>query len=114
MRSRRGRSNSFGRGNWKFIAGLTVMCAVVALGTAIATQGLEGMMKRVSLAFKAMDNPSQLSAEEKAEVKKLIKDKKSAKEMYDKMSPEERERAKQQFNTLSDDQKQKYRELMGK
>lgn len=114
MVTRRRHSSSFGRSNWKFVAGLTTICAVVALGTAIATQGLEGMMKRVSLAFKAMDNPSQLSAEEKAEVKKLIKDKKSAKEMYDKMSPEERERAKQQFDTLSEEQKQKYRELMGK
>jgi len=111
---RRRHSRSFGRSNWKFVAGLTATCAAVALGTAVATQGLEGMMKRVSLAFKAMDNPAQLSAEEKAEVKKLIKDKKSAKEMYDKMSPEERERAKQQFNTLSEEQKQKYRELMGK
>ncbi|MEW6544168.1 MAG: hypothetical protein AB1411_11215 [Nitrospirota bacterium] len=75
---------------------------------------METLTKRFSLAVKAMGNPSALSAEEKAEVKKMIKDKRSAKELYDKMSPAERERAKQQFDNLSEEQKKQYREMFGK
>ncbi|WP_447972482.1 hypothetical protein [Nitrospira sp. Kam-Ns4a] len=114
MYIKRGRRSSAIRDNWKFAAGLTLACVAVSVVAAVSMQGLEGVMKKAALAFKAMDNPSQLTAEEKLEVKKLVKDRQSAKEAYEKMSPEERERAKQQFNSLSEAEKQKYREIFGK
>lgn len=107
------RSSSFWH-NLKFMGLMTIVSAVVAMGIAIATQGLDGMMRKVSLAFKAMDNPSQLSADEKAEVKKLIKDKSSAKKQFEGMSAEQKEQAKQQFNQLGEADKKRIKEMMGK
>jgi hypothetical protein len=100
--------------NVKFFSGMTVVCAAVGMGIAISTQGLEPLMHRVSLGFKAMDNPTQLSADEKTEVKKLIKDKASAMKQYESLAPDQKEQAKQQFNSLSDAEKKKYREMLGK
>lgn len=90
------------------------VCAAVSLGTAIATQGLETLTKRLTLAVKAMGNLSALTEAEKAEVKKMVKDKRSAKELYDKLSPEERERARRTFDSLSEEQKKQYREMYGR
>lgn len=112
MRSRR-RTSEFKR-NVKFFSGMTVVCAAVGMGIAISTQGLETLMHRVSLGFKAMDNPTQLSADEKAEVRKLVKDKASAMKQYESLAPDQKEQAKQQFNSLSEAEKKKYREMLGK
>ncbi|MEW6544169.1 MAG: hypothetical protein AB1411_11220 [Nitrospirota bacterium] len=111
------RHNSFSRvakDNWKFALGLVGLCAVVGLGVSVATGGLEGVVKRATLALRAVENPNQLSAAEKAEVKKMVKDRRSAKEMYDKLSPEEKERAKNTFNALSEEQKKQYRDMFGR
>src|SRR5579871_3418991 len=99
--SLRRRPSAF-RQNWKFMGAITLVSGIIAIGIALATQGLEGMMRKASLAFKAMDNPSQLNAEEKGELKKMIKDKSSAKKQFEGLSPEQKERAKQQFNQLDE------------
>lgn len=112
MRSRRRTSEL--KQNAKFLSGIVVVSGVVGMGIALSTQGLETMMHRASLALKAMDNPTQLSAEEKVEVKKLIKDKASAKKQYESLAPEQKEQARQQFNNLSEAEKKKYREMLGK
>ncbi len=102
------------RQNWKFGIGLVVLSVLVAVGAGIATQGLDTMLSRASLAFKAMDNPASLNATEKEEVKKLIKDKGSARKTYEAMTPEQKEAAKRQFSNLSDDQKKMYRDMFNK
>lgn len=112
MRSRR-RTSELKR-NAKFLSGIVVVSAVVGMGIAVSTQGLDTMMHRISLGFKAMDNPAQLSAEEKAEVRKLVKDKASAMKQYESLAPDQKEQAKQQFNNLSEAEKKKYREMLGK
>lgn len=101
------------RQNWKFAVGMVLLCAVVALGTAIATQGLESMMSRASLAMKAVDDPSKLSSAEKEEIKKMVKTK-GAKGALESLTPEQKEQAKQAFGGMSEDQKKKYREMYGK
>ena len=110
------RRSTFGgqvRQNWKFAVGMVLLCAVVALGTAIATQGLESMMSRASLAMKAVDDPSKLSSEEKQQIKQMIKTK-GAKGTFEALTPEQKEQAKQAFGGMSEDQKKKYREMYGK
>lgn len=101
------------RQNWKFAVGMVGICAVVALGTAIATQGLETIMSRASLAMKAVEDPSKLSSDEKEQIKKLVKTK-GAKGTLETLTPEQREQAKQTFSGMSEEQKKKYRELYGK
>ena len=112
MRSRRRTSEL--KQNAKFLGGIVVVAAIVGMGIAVSTQGLDTMMHRVSLGFKAMDNPTQLSADEKAEVRKLVKDKASAMKQYEGLAPDQKEQAKQQFNSLSEAEKKKYREMLGK
>lgn len=112
MRVRR-RSSEFKK-NAKFALTLTGVAAVLAGGIAISTQGLESMLKRASLAFKAMDNPASLNAAEKEEVKKLIKSKGMSKDQLNKMSAEEKAKAKQQYQTLSEEEKARVRQMMGK
>jgi len=92
---------------------MLALCAVVALGTAIATQGLETIMSRASLAMKAVDDPSKLSSEEKEQIKKMVKTK-GAKGALDSLSPEQREQAKQAFGGMSEEQKKQYQALYGK
>lgn len=92
MRSRRRTSEL--KQNAKFLSGIVVVSAVVGMGIAVSTQGLDTMMHRISLGLKAMDNPSQLSAEEKAEVRKLVKDKASAMKEYESLAPDQKEQAK--------------------
>lgn len=89
------------------------VCALVALGTAIATQGLESMLSRASLAMKAMDDPSTLSKDERDKLKAMVKTK-GAKGTLDTLTPEQKEQAKQAFGGMSEDQKKKYREMYGK
>ena len=112
MRSRRRTSGL--KQNAKLLSGIVMVSAVVGMGIAVATQGLDAMMHRITLGFKAMDNPSQLSADEKMEVRKLVKDKASAMKQYDSLAPDQKAQAKQQFNSLSDAEKKKYREMLGR
>lgn len=113
VRTRRRTLGGKVRQNWKFAAGLMGLCAVVALGTAIATQGLETIMSRASLAMKAVEDPSKLSSDEKEQIKKMVKTK-GAKGTLDSLTPEQREQAKQAFGGMSEEQKKKYREMYGK
>lgn len=55
MRSRRRTSEL--KQNAKFLSGIVVVSAVVGMGIAVSTQGLDTMMHRISLGLKAMDNP---------------------------------------------------------
>ncbi len=89
------------------------LCAIVALGTAIATQGIESMMSKASLAMKAIEDPSKLTSTEKDQIKKLVKEK-GAKGALGSLTPEQKEQAKQAFGGMSEDQKKKYREMYGK
>ncbi len=89
MRSRR-RTSELKR-NAKFLSGIVAVSAVVGIGIAVSTQGLDTMMHRISLGLKAMGDPTQLSAEEKAEVRKLVKDKASAMKQYESLAPDQKE-----------------------
>lgn len=89
------------------------LCAIVALGTTIATQGIESMMSKASLAMKAINDPSKLSSAEKDQIKKMVKER-GAKGALESLTPEQREQAKQAFSNMSEDQKKKYREMYGK
>lgn len=100
--------------NLKYALGIASIAAVLSAGIALSTQGLETFMKRASLALKAMDNPSQLNATEKEEVKKLIKNKGMSKDQFDKLSAEEKAKAKQQYQNLSEEDKQRVKQMMGK
>lgn len=112
MRSRR-RTSKLNQ-NANFLGGIVMVSAIVGMGIAVSTQGLETLMHRVSLGFKAMDNPTQLSSDEKAEVRKLVKDKASTMKQYEGLAPDQKEQAKQQFNSLSEAEKKKYREMLGR
>ena len=114
VRTRRRRvSGGLIRQNWKFACGMVGLCALVALGTAIATQGIENMMSKASLAMKAINDPSKLSSAEKEQIKKMVKEK-GAKGALESLTPEQREQAKQAFGNMSEDQKKKYRDMYGK
>lgn len=107
------RSSSFWH-NLKFMGLMTIVSAVVALGIAVTTQGLDGMMHKVSLAYKALENPTALSSEEKSEIKKIIKDKGSAKSQFDKMTADQKTRAKEQFNKLDEEEKKRLKQMFGR
>lgn len=98
----------------KFFSGIVLVSVGVAMGIAVSTQGVDSLMHRISLGFKAMDNPTQLSSDEKAEVKSLIKDRASAKKQYESLAPDQQAQAREQFNSLSEGEKKKYREMLGK
>lgn len=110
---RRRASGGMIRQNWKFACGMIGLCAIVALGTTIATQGIESMLSKASLAMKAINDPSKLSSAEKDQIKKMVKEK-GAKGALESLTPEQREQAKQAFSNMSEDQKKKYREMYGK
>lgn len=102
--SPRRRSSSFWH-NLKFMGLMTLVSGVVAMGIAIATQGLDGIVRRASIALKAMDNPAAMSKVEKEELKNMltnVKDTSAAKKQLGNMSAEQKERAKQQFNQLDE------------
>jgi hypothetical protein len=105
-------------GEWKknlrYAVGIAGVAAILSAGIALSTQGFETFMKRASLALKAMDNPGQLNAAEKEEVKKLIKSKGMSKDQYDKLSADEKAKAKQQYQNLSEEDKQRVKQMMGK
>jgi hypothetical protein len=109
----RRRSSQFKR-NAKFALTLTGIAAVLAGGIALSTQGLESMLKRASLALKAMDNPATLNAAEKEEVKKLIKSKGMSKDQFNKLSAEDKAKAKSQYQNMSEEEKARVRQMMGK
>ena len=122
-RSGHRRSPSRTRFAWKtakrnalFVLGLLGTCLVVAVVIGASTRGLETMFRQASLALTAMDDPTKLTGDQKAELKKMIKGKTKgdAKKSYDAMTPEQKAQAKQQFGTLSEDEKKKYRQMFGK
>lgn len=86
----------------------------VAFVIGVSTRGLEAMWKQASLAMTAINDPSKLNKEQKAELKKMIKGKGDAKKAYDSMTPEQKAQAKQQFGNLSEEDQKKARELFGK
>lgn len=102
------------RRNLGFAASLLSVCIGVALVTAIASGQLETLVRRASLALTALDNPAQLTNEQKLELRKMIKNKDEAIKYYEGLSPEQKEQAKKQYESLSDDEKKKYRELLGR
>jgi hypothetical protein len=106
---RRRPSGGLIRQNWKFACGMVGLCAPVALGTAIATQGIESMMSKASLAMKAMDDPGKLSKEEKDKLKSLLtKDKGSAKKAFENLPDDQKQRAKEMFGGMGEKEKEHY------
>jgi hypothetical protein len=88
---------------------------VVAIGIGIATQGIDGMLARVELAYKALDNPAALNTKDKAEIKKMLTgDKNQMKAQYDKMSAAQKAQVKSQFNELDEDEKKRLKQMFGK
>jgi hypothetical protein len=107
------RINDHIRQNWKFASGIAVLCAVVALGTAIATQGLEQLMSKATLAAKALSDPSKLSAEEKGKLKQMIKEK-GGKGAFENLSEEQKKQARAVVGGMSEEDKARYKKMMGK
>jgi len=107
-------SGSF-RQDVKFYAGIVGISCVVAIGIGIATQGIDGMLARVELAYKALDNPAALNTKDKAEIKKMLTgDKNQMKAQYDKMSAAQKAQVKSQFNELDEDEKKRLKQMFGK
>jgi len=100
------------RQNWKFAALMVGLCSVVAIATGIATQGLENMIAKATLAAKAISDPNKLSTEEKSQLKKMVKDK-GAKGAFDNMSAEQKQRAKEALGGMSDADKERYKKMFG-
>jgi hypothetical protein len=99
------------RKHWKFIGTMILLALLAGVGTAYMSNGLNFIFDRASLAQKAMDHPETLTEVEKTELKKIIKDRDSAKKQYDSLSDTEKEQAKKAFGSLSEDEKNRYREL---
>jgi hypothetical protein len=99
------------RKNWKFIGAMILLALLAGVGTAFMSNGLNVIFDRASLELKALDHPETLTESEKTELKKIIKDKDSAKKQYDSLSDAEKEQAKKAFGSLSEDEKKQYREL---
>lgn len=115
VRSRRSSRLTFRdhvRQNWKFAGGILALSAAVAIGTGIATQGLENMMKRASLAVKAVNDPNKLSQEEKNQLKAMVKEK-GLKDAYSNMSAEQKQAARNAVGGMSDEDKKRYKALLG-
>jgi competence protein ComEC len=115
VRSRRSSRLTFRdhvRQNWKFAGGMLALSAMVAIGTGIATQGVENMMKRASLAVKAVNDPSKLSQEEKNQLKAMVKEK-GLKDAYSNMSAEQKQAARNAVGGMSDEDKKRYKALLG-
>jgi hypothetical protein len=100
------------RHNWKFATGILVLSAVVAIGTGIATQGVENMMNRASLAVKAVNDPSKLSQEEKNQLRQMVKEK-GLKDAYANMSAEQKQQARGAVGGMSEEDKKRYKALLG-
>jgi len=100
------------RQNWKFAGGMLVLSLVAAIGTGIATQGVENMMNRASLAMKAVNDPSKLSQEEKNQLKQLVKEK-GLKNAYSNMSDEQKQQARAAVGGMSDEDKKRYKQMLG-
>jgi len=114
MRPRRRISSGF-RQDLKFYAGIVVVSCVIAIGVGISTQGIEGMLARVKLAYKALDNPTALNAKDKSEIKKMLTgDKNQMKAQYDKMSAAQKAQVKTQFSELDEEEKKRLKQMFGK
>lgn len=98
------------RKHWKFIGAMILLALLAGVGTAYMSNGLNVIFDRASLGLKALDHPETLTESEKTELKKIIKDKDSAKKQYDSLSDTEKEQAKKAFGPLSEDEKKQYRE----
>lgn len=92
---------------------MVALCAMVALGTAIATQGLERLMSQASLAMKAVSDPSKLSAEEKGKLKQMIKER-GGKGAFENLSEEQKKQARAVVGGMSEEDKARYKKMMGK
>ena len=100
------------RKNWRFI-GVTILLALLAgVGTAYMSNGLNALWDRASLAQKALDHPETLTEAEKTELKKVLTDKASAEKHYDSLPPAEKEDARKAFDSMSEEEKSKYRDLL--
>lgn len=114
MRPRRRISSGF-RQDLKFYAGIVGVSCVIAIGVGISTQGIEGMLARVDLAYKALDNPAALNAKDKSEIKKMLKGgKNDLKDQYGKMSAAQKAQVKSQFNELDEAEKKRLKQMFGK
>ena len=85
------------RKNWRFIGVMILLALLAGVGTAFMSNGLNVFFDRASLGLKALDHPETLTESEKTELKKIIKDKDSAKKQYDSLSDAEKEQARKAF-----------------
>jgi DNA-directed RNA polymerase sigma subunit (sigma70/sigma32) len=97
-----------------FLLGVMGTSLVVALVIGVSTRGLETMWKQASLAMTALNDPTKLNKEQKAELKKMIKNKGDAKKAYETMTPDQKAQAKQRFGNLNEEEQKRARELFGK
>jgi hypothetical protein len=103
------------RQDLKFYGGVIGVACVVAVGVGILTQGVDGMLARVDLAYKALSNPGALNTKDKSEIKKMLAgDKNQLKAQYDKMSAAQKAQVKSQFNELDEDEKKRLKQMFGK
>ncbi len=126
------------RKNWKFFGVMILLAILAGVGTAFMSNGLNVLLDKASLeqktlnqpetlteaektelknelkkAFPALNKPETLNEAEKTELKNELKkafpNKASAQKYYNSLSQIEQENARKAFDSMSEEEKSKYR-----
>ena len=126
------------RKNWKFFGVMILLAILAGVGTAFMSNGLNVLLDKASLeqktlnqpetlteaektelknelkkAFPALNKPETLNEAEKTELKNELKkafpNKASAQKYYNSLSQAEQENARKAFDSMSEEEKSKYR-----
>ncbi|MBI3809952.1 MAG: hypothetical protein HY284_05790 [Nitrospirae bacterium] len=126
------------RNNWKFIGVMILLALLAGVGTAFMSNGLNVLLDKASLALKVLDHPETLTEADKTELKNELKrafpalnhpetlteadktelknelkkafpDKAHAQKYYNSLSQAEQENARKAFDSMSEEEKSKYR-----
>jgi hypothetical protein len=126
------------RKNWKFFGVMILLAMLAGVGTAFMSNGLNVLLDKASLAQKALNQPETLTEVEKTELKNELKkafpalnrpetltevektelknelkkafpDKASAQKYYNSLPQAEQENARKSFDSMSVEEKSKYR-----
>jgi preprotein translocase subunit SecF len=126
------------RKNWKFFGVMILLAILAGVGTAFMSNGLNVLLDKASLeqktlnqpetlteaektelknelkkAFPALNKPETLTEAEKTELKNELKkafpNKASAQKYYNSLSQTEQENARKSFDSMSEEEKSKYR-----
>lgn len=101
------------RKNWKFFGVMILLAILAGVGTAFMSNGLNVLLDKASLEQKTLNQPETLTEAEKTELKNELKkafpNKASAQKYYNSLSQTEQENARKAFDSMSEEEKSKYR-----